>query len=591
MHVVGLTGAPEALRIAIQQLEAMGIGQVCLHPGLALAWSGNADVHASQSGRLVTRGISNFDESLDRLVSPAEIEASLESGKKPAQMRLASPSVTLWLDPSLKRIVAFPDRYALGGLYWGCSSDLSVISSASWIVARLLDRPIEMRALGGLALVGHGVGSGTMFQHVFRVTPGTYLEAADGLIETARFSSDFEAPDRLDANLFRDVVRARAAAYPDAPVEFSGGFDSRLIMAAFDPADLSRRLAYTIGFDDMPDVIVARQLAAAMNMKHELHQPTTIDSLTNADFAKLLFELARNGEFSSNAIDRSLFDLTERERPVSSRFNGQNGELLRGFYYPWQPIARNASSGPIDRLVRWRLVFNDCADPSLFDADWLNAALAEYTTHVTDVLAASAGPAWGSRLDNLYLTERMTRWCGDALGDLPVRRSAIMPFFDHRFVETALRVHPAQKKHGRAQARLISELNPVLARIPFDTGRTPAEIASPPLIDLHGHFALASKSAKKVMRRIRNTRPQTIIKSALDKFYECGPETVLTSLASHKFDFLARDRLDALFSGQWRPNRSTIGMLVNLEALAREMAERADWAGKPQPDTAQRLIA
>jgi hypothetical protein len=159
MHVVGLTGAPDALRMAIQQLEAMGIGQVCLHPGFALAWSGNADVHASQSGRLVTRGISNFDESLDRLVSPAEIEASLESGKKPAQMRLASPSVTLWLDPSLKRIAAFPDRYALGGLYGGWSSDLSVISSASWIVARLLDRPIEMRSLGGLALVGHGVGS------------------------------------------------------------------------------------------------------------------------------------------------------------------------------------------------------------------------------------------------------------------------------------------------------------------------------------------------------------------------------------------------------------------------------------------------
>jgi asparagine synthase (glutamine-hydrolysing) len=489
-------------------------------------------------------------------------------------MRLAAPSATLWLDASQNRIVGLPDRYALGRLYWGRSDSLSVISSASWIVARLLNRDVDTRSIGMLALIGHGVGSATMFEGVHRVPAGHFIEAADGLVQMELFTNNVLAPSHSFAKTFRDLVRARAEAYPEAPIEISGGLDSRLILAALDSHDLSRRRGYTIGFSDMPDVVVAKKLAVTVGMAHDVHEPPSMDRLGQPEFSSLLHELARTSDFSSNVVDRTLFEVIERDRPVSARFNGQNGELLRGFYYPWQPVNRVANSGPVSRLVRWRLVFNDQAEQSLFDKDWLRASLSDYTGHIRDVLAVAPGRAWGNRLDYLYLTERMARWCGDALGNLPIRRSAIMPFFDHRVVEYALNVSPSMKNGRRFQAALINELSPDLGSVPLDTGRTPEEIATSPALDVSGYALFAKKTAVKITSKFRKRLPNTIIRSALDRFYDFDPCDILPSLAGYRFGFLNPRMLDDFFSGKWQPDRATLSFLINLDALARELVDR-----------------
>src|SRR4051812_27538200 len=94
----------------------------------------------------------------------------------------------------------------------------------------------------------------------------------------------------------------------------------------------------------------------------------------------------------------------------------------------------------------------------------------------------------------------MHRWSAAHGTVAAVRRHAVNPMFDRRFIELAVAVSPAEKRDSLLLGRLMSRLDPELARIPLDSGLVPATLGRR---SMASRLSIASVTARKATRKVR----------------------------------------------------------------------------------------
>ncbi|MDQ2878628.1 MAG: hypothetical protein M3R41_06095, partial [Pseudomonadota bacterium] len=179
------------------------------------------------------------------------------------------------------------------------------------------------------------------------------------------------------ASILSDPADAVAAAtirlldaHADAEVELTGGWDSRMMLAAIPRERRRGRLGLTLGNGNAVDVILAARLAQDSGMKHEVIDPAAFVGGDGA-IESLIAVAAARDDYSSNPLDRALINSVNAARPPHPRFSGQNGETLRGFYYPGQPLSGSPSAKRARNIINWRIISNDRVPANLFRPDWL----------------------------------------------------------------------------------------------------------------------------------------------------------------------------------------------------------------------------
>ena len=150
----------------------------------------------------------------------------------------------------------------------------------------------------------------------------------------------------------------------------------------------------------------------------------------------------------------------------------------------------------MERLAQWRIFANEAVEADALDATFLGEA----RERTLSTLAALFEPGdWLRATDAFYLYHRMHRWAAAHGTVAAVRRRAVNPMFDRRFIELALAVTPADKKDSMLLGRLMTTLDPELADIPIDSGLIPSRLGTR---DLSTRIALATVTARRVMSKV-----------------------------------------------------------------------------------------
>ncbi|MEY2459905.1 MAG: hypothetical protein QOG30_1735, partial [Acidimicrobiaceae bacterium] len=182
------------------------------------------------------------------------------------------------------------DPFGIRLLYWGEGRDLVAISSRAALAAALVTSEDattpkrDVMGVGWLAYVGVPLGLETGFEAVSVVPQGSLIDidpAGDARVIHAsrppwRLESGAMSPDSLLAEARSEMttnIRMARVMAERSCADLTGGKDSRLIAALLledgSAADVEFR---TSGEADLPDVLVARQIAESFGLRHVVNR-------------------------------------------------------------------------------------------------------------------------------------------------------------------------------------------------------------------------------------------------------------------------------------------------------------------------------
>jgi asparagine synthase (glutamine-hydrolysing) len=349
-------------------------------------------------------------------------------------------------------------------------------------------------------------------------------------------------------------------------LQLTGGHDSRILLGAVPDKQRSGLQALTVGTADHPDVVIAARLARRYGLEHNVHSLGDLVP-TPAQAAELALQAARELEYQASPMALAPLLLLESRLDQGHRLSGLGGEVARGFYYAGQPANSVTTARLVERLARWRIFSNEAVEHQALEP-WFAAAADESTLAALE----SVFPAgdWLRATDGFYLYHRMHRWSGAHGTVAAVRRIAVNPMFDRRFLELAMAVAPSDKRDSLLLGRLMNRLDPELAAIPLDSGLIPARLGTRSMRTRAAVAAVtARKAAGKVRQRITHVRrPQLGAAEAAALVVAHWRSTPAACAALFDQPVLHATWLKGMLAGEHNPSATTVAYLTNLLAAA-----------------------
>lgn len=474
------------------------------------------------------------------------------------------------------RIQAWADRYGIGQLFLYRGDGIAAVATSATMLARLFGAPLASPALIGFALTGNFLGSATGFKGIEKVAAGTRVVITDGAARCEDAASPLAYRGEPESTLeevteaFVAAVRRMHAAFPDAELELSGGLDSRLILAALPPEARRGKRAMTIGPADSGDARIAAQLAEREGLAHRLVASDGFMALDADGLEALIARIVLGYDHLANPLDKLAIvsaGLAAGEEP-EARFGGQNGEILRGFYYAAQPIERPPSEELARRLLAWRLEANDRVSDELIDAGALAQSAPRVRSDILATLLQRGEDHWWQALDRLYLTQRMPRWVGASSTNRFIARTSLYPFFDPDFVSAAMRLPGTDKRNSRAAYRMLSRIDSTLAALPLDNGITPGRAHKESFDYLASKVNFIIKILKKANTKLRgNSKPVLGSSSAIDLWYGLSLSKRLPVKSLNGTGLVDRSAVESIARTGRRFDRASLGWLLLVEGL------------------------
>ncbi len=546
--------------------------QIVQGDGWLLA-SEKADCFGRHQGAAVATSIHRlFDRRAARNLGAADLAAQLAQKPDflPSELAsLAAPFRLAWVSDAGATPTIATDGSGLGQVFHATGGDVAVASSSAALIASLIGAGPDVAALASFAQFGSFPFEETPFAGVRKLSAGSLVRLNNGqcLVESWLPS---EQPGGSISEALRQCVSMMVRADAAATMELSGGLDSRLVLAAMAPEDRRGRLSLTIGSADYPsaDVTLARRIAAAEGLDHRVVDVGGMN-LDRADMPALLDHVIDGYDRMANPLDKLPLVFANNGYNETARFGGQNGEIMRGFYYPLQPLEAQPSRALANRLISTRLIGNDRVDPSIFShaaGEPLKAAREKMADH----LMQGSG-TWGDVLDRFYLDYRMQSWAGNGISNRFVGRTIFWPFFDRGVLRAAYGLKPADKQHSMAAYRLLLDLDPALARLPLDTGVVPAFAVRG---GLGARIAQARMTAMKVKKKLaqrlgRNVHQVIGADVAAGHWHRQEGHKRLDFDALSRLGLFDSAFLDSVAAGKARPDRPTLGFVLLCNAVVK----------------------
>jgi asparagine synthase (glutamine-hydrolysing) len=354
-----------------------------------------------------------------------------------AEAGLASSSfwTMLELSPTVSIDTTGVYQYAWNGATFGGHTFVKEIRRLPADAKILVDGRITIRIRpGGVAAPPAGTGS--------------FLELVD--THSMRLRALFEDL----ASGFGDRLR----------VSFSGGYDSRLVLAGLQAAGLRPPL-FVYGRDDDIDVAVARQVAAGEGLLLKIVDKsrlaagvTDLPCRQEADF--VCFDAWKVDGIFDDGVDAA--DRLSRHADGGVPLNGSLGEIYRNFFYiPDRPM-------PLRSVVdSFFSAYAPSACTERFSAaGYRDALVRAFQTELGDDQLRVPR----DRVERLYPLVRGRYWTGrDVNLNLRFGRM-IFPFMHAQLIAGTADIPIAFKNHGRLEAKLIERLAPSLAAYPSAYG-------------------------------------------------------------------------------------------------------------------------
>ena len=385
----------------------------------------------------------------------------------------------------------FNDAVGLQQLY-RCL-DGAVYSSSLLLCRHLMRRPrIHRLRAQEYVLRGSAHGLQTPIDGITMLDPTQLLDLRKASASTLHAAeawrigqqpgSPAEAVDKLASMIAQDFKGLAQAFGSDIGMALSGGFDSRLILAALDHQQLAPKL-FVYGQAGDGDVRIARAKAEQLGLAIECTDKQAVNAaLPPLDRQGLQDNIAFfDGLPIDGVFDRGIDQATRRQQLQQGRLNlnGGGGEIFRNFFY----LPDRAYSAS-DLVGAFYSNWLPAAIPAASERQALHDATAD---SILNNLGLPSGTGSDRRraltrrdIELVYSLFRLRFWMGRN-NSLAVRNGAFMtPLVSPRLVELAAAVPLAWKTYGALEAAIIQRLSPRVASgdsnygFSFSSGPTPA---------------------------------------------------------------------------------------------------------------------
>jgi hypothetical protein len=383
------------------------------------------------------------------------------------------------------------------------------------------DLPLSRDALAGVLGGGWSLTGDPVVQGIERVAwPGRHLTAPGAGFSATRAAS-----------LLVAAVRA-LADWPgrENVVLVTGGRDSRLVLAAALRAGIEMTVR-TGGTDDMPDVIIGRQLAAAAGVEHRMLDPHPFGDFL-PHWREMASVLAQTTGGTATLADAAGFPLVDVGGPLPLWHTGQGGEIARGYY-----AGKDLADAFVGRRPGRQPIINEEGEARV------QRAIGEWSSSL-DAPARDLG-------DLFYLHQRMARWAAPTHAAVEPIRDSTSPLWSARLLPDLLGLPAEARAREEFHLRVLEELAPELVDLPFEGGR-PWPARQTPLARRTARAkTLASKVRGELRRRRAGKAATTTAFPAHDPFAAALAEIrelVLGAEGHPAWAVLDRDRVERLLN-------------------------------------------
>ncbi len=382
--------------------------------------------------------------------------------------------VLVYGDAKSREVIAVTDVVASRHCFFRTVDGCRAISTSSLLLAGLGRCSLDVLGCEEYLRTGVVYENRTFFREVKKIGPARIARFAGGrpVIESRYWSIRELDPNKFDGRhavsdlTGKLVVAAKKIGRVFPVCDLTGGYDSRLIVAAFLSAGVNFETTVA-GSAESSDCIVSGGLSKITGIPHwHLEYETRYSH-------GLLNQALRLTDGGYDVVDYArIFSLHNR---LSSKFemsiNGSFGELARGYWWEllWPHIGKRA---PFDarKIAAHRYVV-DPSSPQLFFEE---ANGKDFVGHITGVIErANVGlDGWPNtaKMDNTYLELRMQYWQGRIASSTDQIWPCLSPFMLRSVLETMLQTRPLMRHRNLLVRMVLEKLQPELAAYPLDPG-------------------------------------------------------------------------------------------------------------------------
>jgi asparagine synthase (glutamine-hydrolysing) len=526
-------------------------------------------------------------------VVPDELLGQMDRAD-PALARIAAPFAAACVDEH-GRFTAVADAMGLRHLYAVQAPGWAAVSTSARVLGELTAAPLDAEALGVYRLAGMHLGLTTPFQGVSKLSPGCLWRLADGRLTTVEYGTytapyppDQESFDAASAaaqygRLLCSIVEACLDRDARTILELSGGFDSRLILAAVPPARRTGLRALTIAVPGSEDAPVAMAIARRFGLRHEVVDLAGLGRVDAAAAYALVHRAAARHDGLGDPLVLAVLDWVEGRNTASVRLTGLAGEMVRGAF-PFEPASAGVSAQRVDRLARWWITNHDLVPDRMLTPDFAGFSRALTRERLQKVFG-EYGTDWQTATDLFYLRERVHRWGGITATGGCLARTIVAPSLDARMLDSAFCVPQRERRGSRFAARVMAGLDAQLAAMPMASGVRPAAltrpVSGPRRLGERTILGFAGEVAATARRLVRaGDRPAhgaRLLASKVVEHWRANPHLLEPAVRTGLVNAEAVDRLLDGRGIAGAVNAPTIGFLVNLTVVAGGLPEQRRW--------------
>jgi hypothetical protein len=381
------------------------------------------------------------------------------------------------------------------------------VSSSFLALVRSLDEVrLSPQALYEYVFDAATYGAETLVRGIRRLDPSRIHELPGRSYPKRCALAEREAPARFDDQV--DAANAELVAYSgmlrehfgdDVLIGLSGGYDSRLLLAAALKAGIRPRL-FVGGGAETTDVRVAKAVAASVGLRIEHFDTASLPPPPPEGFGAIVEEKFEH--YDGAGIRGALNDGEEygwRLRRMAARcleLNGGGGEIYRDF---WKiPNRRIAVRDFVAKTLEFKNLDKMAAATARFDRAAYREALAGKLKFLVGVEIMGR-----EEVASLYTILRSTYFAGPTNKELNRLGPSLLPFAEPRLAAPSYRIALRHRVYGRFESEMIRRLNPALAACPTSYGHRFSD--SPPL---------ARRVRESAERHVRNLLPLPLVFSA-----------------------------------------------------------------------------
>lgn len=383
-----------------------------------------------------------------------------------------------WFRSSGDRVEAVTDATRSNGVYVVESPRLRIVSSRALLAHMAeradttgVDEPVRRMDLVGVRHMGIGgyfLADRTPFEGVRALDTAekvtldarsTVRRANPALCPATGSSAQADSAAMAD-----DVAAALVAAFDPVPgaqldLALTGGRDSRLLLAALKHRPDIAVSTVTTGMADDPDVVIAQQLAALLDLPHSAHLPTGVVDAETVRAEDPLSRIVRQLDVH-DAMTSGWDDIRDygpmRSTPAVS---GVGGEILRGGLVFPEMDELDAD------VARTRLM--TLLTGGRFFTETYNESALEIAAPLLELSHADVHRA----LDDFYYTHRNGRWVSARRAGARFRTLSYDPLLDNRFVRQVRAIPADIRWSERLAFDVIATLSPQIRDVPLEGRR------------------------------------------------------------------------------------------------------------------------